>query len=185
MNGLEKDCPTCSKEAFRFILAIIAQNEWTPHSMDIKTAFLRGEQINRKVHIQSPLKGEKNMLWHLNKCVCGLTDASLSWHSKVKHVMLWCGTLTSQFNPAVIFLHEDGVLKGNVPVHVDDFKWCGCKEFEERVVRKLRQTFQVGKETNISFKFSGLWLKSDKRKILLSQNQHIADIHPDVLSKLS
>ena len=57
MNDLEKDSPTCSKEAFRTILAINAQNELIPHIMDIKTAFLQGEQINREMYIHSPLKG--------------------------------------------------------------------------------------------------------------------------------
>ena len=65
--------------------------------MDIKTAFLQEEQIDRQVYIRSPLKGEKNVLWRLNKCVYGLTDASLSWYRKVKHVMLQCGTSISQF----------------------------------------------------------------------------------------
>ena len=50
------DSPSCSKEAFRTILAIIAQNEWIPHIMDIKTAFLQGELIDREVYICSPLK---------------------------------------------------------------------------------------------------------------------------------
>ena len=51
LNDLEKDSPTCSKEAFGTVLAIIAQNGWIPHIMDVKTAFLLGEQINRKVYI--------------------------------------------------------------------------------------------------------------------------------------
>ena len=33
--------------------------------------------------------------------------------------------------------------------------WSGCKEFEERVVTKLREIFQAGKEQSISFKFLG------------------------------
>ena len=152
--------------------------------MNIKTAFLQGEQIDREVYIHFPLKGEKNVLWPLNKCICGLTDASLSWYCKVKHVMLQCGTLFSPFDPAVFFLHQDGVLRGAVAVHVGDFMWSGCKEFEERVVMKLREIFQVGKEESISFKFLGLQLKSNKGKVFLCQNQYIADIQPAVLSKL-
>ena len=98
--GFEEDCLSdlgkySPKESFRTILAIIAQNEWIPHIMDIKTAFLQGEQIDREVYIRSPLKGEKKVLWRLNKCVYGLTDASLSWYRKMKHVMLQCGTSIS------------------------------------------------------------------------------------------
>ena len=98
--------------------------------------------------------------------------------------MLQCGTSISQFDPAVFFIYEGGVLKGVVAVHVDNFMWSGCKEFEERVVTKLREIFQVGKEESISFKFLGLELKSDKEKIFLSQNQYITYIQPVVLSKL-
>ena len=45
------------------------------------------------------------------------------------------------FDLAVFFLHEDGVLTGVVAARVDDFMWSGCKEFEERVVTKLRELF--------------------------------------------
>ena len=96
--------------------------------------------------------------------------------------MLQCGTSISQFDPAVSFLHENGVLKGVVAVHVDDFMWSGCKEFEERVVMKLREIFQVGKEESISFKFLGLGLKSDKGKMFLSQNQYITDTYNQLFS---
>ena len=41
LNDLENDSTTCSKEAFRTIMEITAQNEWLPHIMNIKTAFLQ------------------------------------------------------------------------------------------------------------------------------------------------
>ena len=64
-------------ELFWYLLLKI--NRYRIYIMDIKTAVLQREQINREVYIRSPLKGEKNVLWHLNKCIYGLTDTSLNW----------------------------------------------------------------------------------------------------------
>ena len=44
-----KDSPTCSKEALRIILALIAQKKCKLNAIDIKTSFLQGEETDGKV----------------------------------------------------------------------------------------------------------------------------------------
>ena len=44
-QNVQKDSPTCGKEALRMILAVFADNDWIPHALDVKTAFLQGQQI--------------------------------------------------------------------------------------------------------------------------------------------
>ena len=41
------DSPTCSKESVRTILNVMAVKSWTPHSLDVKSAFLQGQPIKR------------------------------------------------------------------------------------------------------------------------------------------
>ena len=36
IDHIPKDSPTCSTESLRVILAIMAQNQWMPNSVDIK-----------------------------------------------------------------------------------------------------------------------------------------------------
>ena len=45
-SDILKDSPTCSKEGLRFVLALIAHNESKINSINIKTAFLQGEEID-------------------------------------------------------------------------------------------------------------------------------------------
>ena len=61
-RGFEEDCldksekksPTCSKESLRTLFSVCAQNEWQLQSVDIKTAFLQGNLLNRDVYINPP-----------------------------------------------------------------------------------------------------------------------------------
>ena len=38
-STIRKDSPTCIKESFRLILAIVASNKWSVNSLDIQAAF--------------------------------------------------------------------------------------------------------------------------------------------------
>ena len=81
LSKFEKESPTCYKDTFRAVLSLAAQNKWNLQTIDIKTAFLQGETINRNVYIIPPTeaKCKSNHIWKLNKCVYGLSDAPLKW----------------------------------------------------------------------------------------------------------
>ena len=57
---IPKDSPTCSKEALRIVIALIAQNKWKLNSIDIKTAFLQGEEIDREIFVMPPKEAATN-----------------------------------------------------------------------------------------------------------------------------
>lgn len=77
---IPKDSPTCRTYSLRLILAALVQKDWKMHTMDIKTAFLQGAEISRKIFIRPPEEAnQKNVVWQLRKCVYGLSDASLNW----------------------------------------------------------------------------------------------------------
>ena len=43
LNELQKYSPTCCKVNFRLVVSIIVSDMWTIHSVDVKSAFLRGK----------------------------------------------------------------------------------------------------------------------------------------------
>ena len=43
LNELQKYSPTCCKVSFRLVVSIIVSDMWTIHSVDVKSAFLRGK----------------------------------------------------------------------------------------------------------------------------------------------
>ena len=173
---IPKDSPTCGKESLRLIIAIIAHNRWRPRSMDIKTAFLQGQKIQRDIFIRPPKEaGCSGKVWHLQKCVYGLGDASLYWYNKVKSVMVQFGAKTSQVDPAVYYwVNDSGDVIGILASHVDDFIWGGTAEFETTVISRIRSEFIQKKKIVIHSSMLGLiWSMKMNRSISIRMTMQI------------
>ncbi|VDI65409.1 Hypothetical predicted protein [Mytilus galloprovincialis] len=174
LDEIQKNSPTCDKQSLRLILSIIMQKKWSINSIDIKTAFLQGEKMQRKVHLRPPKEANANgKLWLLEKCVYGLADASLKWYEKVKKTLNECGGTESKVDPAVFYWYNSNGLAGVLAVHVDDFLWAGTNLFETEIISKIREKFSVGKEASESFKYLGLGLSHADDKIILSQTDYV------------
>ena len=50
-DDIPKDSPTCANKSLKTILSIFAQKNWVPYSMDIKTAFLQGQEIEIETYL--------------------------------------------------------------------------------------------------------------------------------------
>ena len=82
------DSPTCSRIGIRFALTIISSFSWHLNSIDVKTAFLQGKEMECIVYLRPPKEAETNKDWRLKKCVYGLADASRYWYLQVKDVLI-------------------------------------------------------------------------------------------------
>ncbi|CAC5421995.1 unnamed protein product [Mytilus coruscus] len=92
------------------------------NSVDIKTAFLQGEKMQREVYLRPPKEVKANgKVCRLNKCVYGLADASLKCYEKIKTTLLDCEGTVSKIDSAVFYWHDEKGLTGVLAVHVDDF----------------------------------------------------------------
>ncbi|CAC5364881.1 unnamed protein product [Mytilus coruscus] len=122
-DDIPKDSPTCGTDSLRLVLAILAQRGWKTRTMDIKTAFLQGAEIERKIYVKPPIEAQcKDIIWKLRKCVYGLSDASLSWYNRVKEVLEQCKVSVSKVDPAVFFWKNNKRQReGVLTCHVDDF----------------------------------------------------------------
>ena len=83
LQDFRTDSPTCSKEGLRIALLMLVSQSWSLHSLDVKTAFLQGESINRDLFVKPPKEAGTDKLWKLQKTVYGLADASRSWYLKL------------------------------------------------------------------------------------------------------
>ena len=61
-QNLNKESPTCSKDSFRVINAIVAQNWWELNTIDTKTAFLQGEELDREFYLYPPKEANTNSI---------------------------------------------------------------------------------------------------------------------------
>jgi hypothetical protein len=179
-DDLQKDSPTCGSDSLRLILTIMAQRQWQIHTMDIKTAFLQGSEIDREIYVRPPPEADqKGIVWQLRKCVYGLSDASLSWYNRVKDVLVNSGAEVSKADPAVFYWKNKQDVEGILVCHVNDFLWGGSPEFEKTVISRIRTTFLVGKEDgeeNKSFSYVGIEMSRGEDGIELSQKNYQENI---------
>ena len=48
-SDLKKDSPTCSREAIRILITIASSMKWKCHSIDIKSAYLQGNNTEKNI----------------------------------------------------------------------------------------------------------------------------------------
>ena len=79
------DSQTCSKKVLRVPLTLLLSQSWSLNSIDIKSAFLQGKEINRDVYLKPPKDfARERKVRLLKKTVYGIYNASKSWDTRVK-----------------------------------------------------------------------------------------------------
>ena len=63
---------------------IAASKIWKIGRLDIKSAFLQGQKIERDVYLKPLKEAGTDRLWKLNKTVYGLGDPLRRWYFRVK-----------------------------------------------------------------------------------------------------
>ena len=109
-SDIPKDSPTCSKGGLRFVLALIVHNEWKINSIDIKAAFVQGEETDRELFILPSKEANTSNVWCLKKCPYRLVDASRKWYNKVKSVLLLLKLKMSKDGPSVFYYYKNDKL---------------------------------------------------------------------------
>ena len=80
------------------------------------------------------------MIWRLKKPLYGLNDGSGKFWVRVKEVLLKIGMNVMEGDKAFYYLHEEGVLKGMVITHVDDFTLAGTAVFIKKVLEMVKKS---------------------------------------------
>ena len=155
------DSPTCSKEIRRVFLCILTYFQWLLHSLDVKTAFLQGKQINRNVFLKPPPEAATKSPWKLQKCVYGLGYAARKWYDKLLSFFVENGLLQSKLAKAFFFLESKDGLGGAICIHVDDMFYRGTQRFHEEIMTKFKERFTVGRQEVSNFTHLGVFMRQD------------------------
>ena len=79
-DNLRADSPTCLKETLRLVITIAAAKKWDVCTLDFKSAFLQGKEIERAIFLIPPPEIKSGVVWKLKKTIYGLSDASRMWY---------------------------------------------------------------------------------------------------------
>ena len=169
MAEWEKDAPTCNAETLKFCLTVMKLKKWTCYSLDVKTAYLQGDEIQREVYLKPPSEGEWNGLWRLKKTVYGLKDAAKAWYGKVVKVVEELGGVRSRLEPNIFYWRRENRINGILCTHVDDFCYGGTESFLKETIGRLRGKLKVGEQESKRFKYIGV--NVEQRDNVISMNQ--------------
>ena len=175
---IPKDSPTCSKEVLRTMLALTAHKQWKLYAIDVKAAFLQGDEIDRELFVIPPKEANTTNIWRIKKCIYGLGDASRKWYNSVKAYLLSIGLVMSKADSALFYYYKDNNLIGMIAIHVDNFLWSGTTDFERNFIWKLRNMFVIGKENQSIFKYLGINLIEKDSDITIGQINYSENIKP-------
>ena len=166
------DSPTTSKDTVRVFFALCSSFSWNVESIDIKSAFLQGDDIDRDIFVKPPPEAlvDSTKVWKLNKVVYGLNDASRTWFFSVKNELLSLNCTQSSIDKALFRFYNGNILAGLFILHVDDFLYAGTECFKQNVIIPLCNKFQVGSQGIDCFKYIGLEIAHHEQFISLAQN---------------
>jgi hypothetical protein len=177
MGDLSTDAPTCAPEILKLCLSIMIMRGWQCQSIDIKTAYLQGDHINRMLYIKPPMESGSDGIWRLKKTIYGLKDAAKAWYNKVKKVVEELGGIKNSLEPVLFYWKDgDGKLMGIMCSHVDDFCYGGNEEFQERIIEELESKLKVGEKQKGVFKYIGVNIKQGNENIELKQDDYVRKI---------
>ena len=173
------DAPTAAKSTLRIAIAIAANEGWLLETVDIKSAFLQGNKIEREVYIDPPedLKKE-GIVWRLRKPVYGLTDAARAWYFSLLQELLKLKFEQSQLDNAAFRFYIDSKLAGFLIIHVDDLLTGGCSKFQEQIVNKLLEKYEIRKREKGNFEYVGIDIQQDNTgQVRISQKEYVSEIN--------
>ena len=177
-ESIRADSPTAHKDSLKLALAIAANENWDIISADIRSAFLQGKRLDRKVYVVPPPEAHlKGVLWLLEKAAYGLVDGSRLFYLELKAKLEGLGMKEVSSDSGLFTMHLNGKLIGIICSHVDDLFIAGDEIFQAGVVRKLFNLFKFSKVENKKFKYLGCEVeKLENGNITLNQNDYIEKI---------
>ena len=171
------DSPTCSKQALRLCFVTASMMGWELYSLDVTSAFLQGNLIERDVFVQPPVEWDGHpSIWKLKRCLYGLNDAPRAWYKRVKEELRSSGGKISPYDEAVFMWHNNDILIGVIVSHVDDFVYCGTVVWHKKVIHSLFKTFDIRETHRGSFKYIGLNVIQTNEGIIIDQQVYVDEL---------
>ena len=177
-ENIRADSPTTAKDSLKLALAIAANENFDVTMADIRSAFLQGKTLDRKVYVVPPPEANVNgALWLLEKAAYGLVDGSRLFYLELKTKLEGLGMKEVSSDSGLFTMHQNGKLIGIICSHVDDLFIGGNEDFKANVVKKLFKLFKFSKVETRKFKYLGCEVeKHDNGNITLNQNEYIEKI---------
>jgi len=181
--NIRTDSPTCSRHSLKIVMMTAAAKKWKVRSIDVASAFLQGNPIQRDIYIRPP--GElcvNNMVWKLKRCLYGLNDAPREWYNKIYDEFVKSGAVRSTLDNAMFMWYDNDELIGHLVSHVDDFNYTGTDKWQRDVIDVIKGNFNISAEAESNFMYLGLNVNQGADEITIDQKHYIDKLQEIPLS---
>ena len=174
-ESIRSDSPTASKDAIKLALTIAANEGFKVKSGDIKSAYLQGELLNRKIYVKPPKEANTSgKLWLLLQGAYGIVDGGRLFYLKLSEKLISLSMHKVNPDGSLFTYVKNGKFHGLITTHSDDLILAGDEHFEEDVESKLKEMFEFSKIEENAFKYCGCNIVSKENgSIELDQNEYI------------
>jgi len=183
-EDLDSTTPQVAKETAFFVLQILASMAWELGHLDFTQAFHSGDRKQRELYAEMPTEGipglHPRQLLRLKKTCYGLTDGPYAWYCHISRVLQELGYEKSKADPCLFFLRDPqtGANDGIIGLATDDMIHGGGQRHWKNM-QWLRESYQMGKFTTGSGKFTGKNLVPETDGSITVNQQHYIENHID------
>ena len=179
-NDARTDSPTRSRQSLRIAFVVASTMSWKIQSLDITSAFLQGNVIERNVYLKPPPEANSGRtVWKLKRCIYGLNDAPRAWYERVKSELIQLGGKLSLYDDAMFLWHDQECnIIGLIVTHVDDFIYAGTEQWHYEVSGQVKQNFKISAQATGSFRYVGLNVVQMAEGIFVDQKAYIQGLQP-------
>eukprot|EP00439_Symbiodinium_sp_Y106_P025508 s4411_g3.t1 len=144
--------PVMTRQSRQLLLQAAANRQWKVHKGDVSGAFLQGREYPSDLYcipcdeICRAMQLPTGTITKLKRACYGLVDAPLEWYKTVHHFLLELGFQRIWSDACVWTWRKEGVLRGVISGHVDDFLFAGGAEDSEwqEILKQIQQRFKWG-----------------------------------------
>ena len=165
-------------ESICILIALVAQECWSLHHLDVKSAFLNGE-IKEEIYVTQPQgyvkEGKEEWVLKLNKALYGLKEPPRAWNAMLDDTLKNIGFMKSKNDQGVYHLNSnrDKVIVG---VFVYNLIFTGASEAKvEEFKKNMMRIFEMT-DLGLLCSYLGIEVHQGKSQITLSQRPYTTHI---------
>ena len=166
--------PVARMESVRLLLAVVAQEGWLVHHMDVKSAFLNGE-LKEEVYVRQPpgflAAGHEGKVLRLKKALYGLRQAPRAWNTKLDSNLRKLGFSRCASDHGM-YTRGMGKSRVVVGVYVDDLIITGANPGDLGAFKEeMRRLFRMSDLGLLSY-YLGIEVQQGRNKITMGQSAY-------------
>ncbi|CAE7839318.1 RE1 [Symbiodinium sp. CCMP2592] len=180
--------PVMTRQTRQLLLQLAANQKWRIMKGDVSGAFLQGREYPDELfcipcpEICQEMGLPANTVTRLKKACYGLVDAPLEWYKTVAAYLESLGLERLWSDACAWVWRKDGVLRGMISGHVDDFIFAGSDSDQEwqSLLAQIKAHFKWGDWDLDNFTQCGVQVETTKDGFTLSQPRYlegVSEIH--------